>query len=477
MTCVSVIVICIWASIHPNVPIVTRSKHWLFVYWDDLKITLISLVAPELIVLWALRQWIAARKILEKYKHYGWTKEHAYLALMGGFALYDRGEFQCHLWPEVYNQWHKDQELLAARKLEEMIVTDPEWLNKFKKLDSDFQEYHGYSIHSRSERSTSTSRQAPTMNSSATEDKGIILSRYSCLLDFFLANGFIDVDKDYINDNLSHSDAITKVIAILQTSWFIVQCVARLVQGIGLTELEVLTLAFAILNGVTYVLWWSKPQRVRHPIRIQWRRFEGFQEPLGLFTAYQWRNSGHPHRPWLHLLYFCFPIVWFAFFLSAHAWDLGIAESGSLVYSGLEIDPPWLRIATAIITVLFGALHCIAWNIAFPTDLERYLWRLFAAFVTVLPVGAAIFYGFMNAIYQSVRWGCFGWHSEEERDTHPLLSCWTFTSIQLIPVYIPFALYALARVGLIVLALMELRNLPLSAYQSVDWVQLIPHFG
>ncbi|KAF9266832.1 hypothetical protein L218DRAFT_857433, partial [Marasmius fiardii PR-910] len=245
LTCLSVIVICTWTSVHPNVPSVPRSSHWAFVYWDDFKITLVSLVAPELILLWAIRQRKAAGKILKKYKRHGWAEQHAYLALMGGFALYDQGEFKCHLWPEVYLKEHKEKELEVAREIQETM--------------------------------------SPTRLSS--EDSGPsehpIFGPYSCLLECLVAEGYIEVDnlKNYANHgNLSHSDVMSKIIATIQTSWFITQCIACPLNatraGLGqgslrtLTELEVLTLSFAVLNGVTYIYWWNKPRRIRHPIHV-----------------------------------------------------------------------------------------------------------------------------------------------------------------------------------------------------------------
>ena len=46
---------------------------------------------------------------------------------------------------------------------------------------------------------------------------------------------------------------------MVQTSWFIIQCLARHIQGLDLTQLELTTLALASLNGITWILWWQKP--------------------------------------------------------------------------------------------------------------------------------------------------------------------------------------------------------------------------
>jgi len=54
----------------------------------------------------------------------------------------------------------------------------------------------------------------------------------------------------------------------MQLSWFILQCVARGIQGLALTKLELVTLAMASLNAITFAFWWSKPLSVREPIDV-----------------------------------------------------------------------------------------------------------------------------------------------------------------------------------------------------------------
>jgi hypothetical protein len=63
-------------------------------------------------------------------------------------------------------------------------------------------------------------------------------------------------------------DFLSKAIAILQSIWFIVHCIARGVEGLALTELELITLALASLNGLMYYFWWDKPLGVMEPIRV-----------------------------------------------------------------------------------------------------------------------------------------------------------------------------------------------------------------
>src|SRR5258708_11967208 len=75
------------------------------------------------------------------------------------------------------------------------------------------------------------------------------------------------ISEEDIKDR-SKGDILSKLIAITQTTWFILQCIARGQQKLTLTELELVTLALASLNAITYVFWWHKPLGVQVPIRI-----------------------------------------------------------------------------------------------------------------------------------------------------------------------------------------------------------------
>lgn len=86
-----------------------------------------------------------------------------------------------------------------------------------------------------------------------------------------------DITGEAIMDR-SKGDALSKGIAILQTGWFILQCIARKIQGLPVTELEVVTLAFAALNFAVYAFWWNKPLDVRVPFIVRDRDQLGNQK-------------------------------------------------------------------------------------------------------------------------------------------------------------------------------------------------------
>jgi len=97
------------------------------------------------------------------------------------------------------------------------------------------------------------------------KQNGVVLT-----FDYFKRNPNIDIPDITVAEieDRSKGDALWKIIAILQTSWFIIQCIARGQQQLTLTELELVTLALASLNAVTFASWWHKPLGVQEPVKI-----------------------------------------------------------------------------------------------------------------------------------------------------------------------------------------------------------------
>lgn len=58
-SCLATIFACTWAAVHPNVPHPAASEWQIWRHRAHLMFW--GLIAPELIVLWAIRQWMGAR--------------------------------------------------------------------------------------------------------------------------------------------------------------------------------------------------------------------------------------------------------------------------------------------------------------------------------------------------------------------------------------------------------------------------------
>ncbi|KAG1870354.1 hypothetical protein C8R48DRAFT_549141, partial [Suillus tomentosus] len=193
---------CVYSAIHPNIPSPKHSSQ-LHGLWRQIRMVIMALIAPELIVTWAMRQWFSADQVTRQFKelgypsvHFTWTQTHSFFVLMGGFMLYVKGK--PHRTP--------------SRTLQ--------------------------------------------------PDHILILIRQRC----------IDIPiltADQIHDR-SKGNTISKGLVILQVAWFVMQLITRAIYRLETTQLEVGTLAFAVLNFLTYAAWWDKPLNVQCPHPVYW---------------------------------------------------------------------------------------------------------------------------------------------------------------------------------------------------------------
>ena len=78
----------------------------------------------------------------------------------------------------------------------------------------------------------------------------------------------IPLVKESDIEDRSKADALSKALVIVQTTWFVLQCIARAQQGLMVTQFELVTVALAALNGIMYFLWWHKPLNVQSSIPV-----------------------------------------------------------------------------------------------------------------------------------------------------------------------------------------------------------------
>ncbi|KAG1805905.1 hypothetical protein EV424DRAFT_1577949 [Suillus variegatus] len=197
---------CIYSAIHPNIPSPEDSP--LRVLLRLTGTTTMALIAPELIITWAMRQWFSARRVTRQFEksgytniHYTWTQTHSFFVLMGGFMLY------------------------VDRK--PCLTLHPDYILK--------------SIH---------------------------------------GEGYIDVPtltKNQVQDK-SKGNAISKGLVVFQVAWFVMQLITRAIYHLDTTQLEAGTLAFAVLNFLTYAVWRDKPLNVQCPCPVYWKSTESRPE-------------------------------------------------------------------------------------------------------------------------------------------------------------------------------------------------------
>ncbi|KAG1880156.1 hypothetical protein F4604DRAFT_1679258 [Suillus subluteus] len=69
----------------------------------------------------------------------------------------------------------------------------------------------------------------------------------------------------------SKGDLLSKWVAILQLVWFVIQLIARYIQKLPVTLLEIDTLGVAALTCISYRFWLNKPKDVRLPYIVHWK--------------------------------------------------------------------------------------------------------------------------------------------------------------------------------------------------------------
>ncbi|KAF5318142.1 hypothetical protein D9619_012228 [Psilocybe cf. subviscida] len=416
-SCLATVFACTWVSVHPNIPHPNATawkirRHRLF-------LMICGLIAPEVIILWALRQWMGARCLVRKMKEkniHEFTVVHGHFMQMGGFMLHSRGARIGVI--EDYNQ-------LA-----------------------------------------------------------------SCIID----GKFSLPTAEEIQDR-SKGDSLSKALIVGQTAWFVAQCLFRWIAGLAITEMELLTLAFAALNGIIYFLWWNKPLDVRYAVQV-FRQAEDngpdvdeLPNSFALFSALSRASASRARIDDLQGIRRMVVNSHIGRLLSVMKphFNQGDVEhmDGKLRISFLHCncDPQETFAATAVasaIGIFFGAVHCIAWNFHFISHPEHTLCRICSTIMTTIPT-LLLIKSVMGYFYIKRFFGDDNTNTHNRRTAISRIGCTSpevvgqisrfsiWATILVVPVYIA------ARVGLLVQALFTLRDLQPAERAQVQWANFVPH--
>ncbi|KAH9218835.1 hypothetical protein DL95DRAFT_443881 [Leptodontidium sp. 2 PMI_412] len=238
------------------------------------------------------------------------------------------------------------------------------------------------------------------------------------------------ITEDDISDR-SKSDFFTKTFAIVQSTWLVIQSIARVSAGLPISELELATTAYVLCTIVMYGFWWHKPFDVEHVTIVQGR---------GADPSEAWKKRPEiVSRDALSLLDFTFD------------------------RAGGERNIRTIIVNT--IATLFSAIHLAAWNWEFPRPVSRTLWRIFGITSTASgPLAMSL--TFLAAYSEDV------------------LEMIGSTSLQnmivifvLILVGMVLVVYTISRIGLIVLVFYTFSSLPAAVYETIEWTTYLPHFS
>ncbi|KAG2352518.1 hypothetical protein BDR07DRAFT_842582 [Suillus spraguei] len=431
---------CTYTAIHTNISNLEASPYHNL--RRQLGIMMMVLITPELIVAWAIRQWLSARQITREFKKLGYPN-------IGPEAGSD-SEL-----PSAFGN-SASHNLLHTSLVEEQDVEAPKqlflrrfpralarWAKRsikacFSKHSEDYTwtEMHSFFVLMGGFMLYVDRKPYLTLRS----DYILLLIRKKCI-------DVPDLTAEQIRDK-SKGNAISKGLIILQVAWFVMQLITRVIYHLEITQLEVGTLAFAVLNFLTYAVWWNKPLNVRRPHPVYWKSTESRPEDyIEIDENNEFASWGYLAPlvgPCLELM--GLPGIPTSRKLQVPTFDGSIESSDKLIPLC-----PGMFVAT-----IFGAIHCMAWSFAFPSYQERVLWRIGTIAITSAPfIGVFVWFVWSPSYVQ--------------KPPH------RFKILTYIIYIIYIALYTTARGILLVLMFTTLRRLPLDAYKAVSWTSLVPH--
>ncbi|KAF9563332.1 hypothetical protein CPC08DRAFT_661932 [Agrocybe pediades] len=300
---------------------------------------------------------------------------------------------------------------------------------------------------------------------------------------------FPNIDQEDIQDK-SKGDGFSKGMAILQTFWFMAQCLTRKIEGLPITQLEIFTAAFTALNGVMYFLWWDKPLDVRRPMyvevvdtktayfsklpsiatclsgnnlytsRYEERRVnDEFENEVSKETDGELALNGSKHPILSHLSFIFDRLGQMRSFSTTSPSVLSSKEVRMPTFyacAGDATDVVLCHFIVSMIAMAFGAIHCLAWSFQFSSFTEKMLWRICSVIILIIPLVFAII---ISLAFIQARTGMRVFSARISKMANLVLP----------------PLYLVARLVLLVEAFLELRHLPSKAFSAVDWTSYIPH--
>lgn len=263
-----------------------------------------------------------------------------------------------------------------------------------------------------------------------------------------------NADKEDIKDR-AKTDSFTKLFALVQAGWLVLQSCARKAAGLQITQLELMTMGFTVCALATYILWWDKPfgaqRSVAMPLQASHLHvLENMHQPRG-FGRGEWRRGLQWHNS--------HPLSNFT--------ELNQAVLINMIASVMITDGDKFKDRPGLIGSLvfyasggiFSAIHFGAWNWTFPLPVVQTLWRSFCCAALGSSMLPLLIFGVIGVSFRTGH-------------DHDYI---TGMADFLVPVLL--IINVIARLVLIGLTFYCFTSMPASAYQDLDWTQFLPHFS
>jgi hypothetical protein len=336
------------------------------------------------------------------------------------------------------------------------------------------------------------------------------------------------INKKDIDDK-GKADSLVKALTVLQISWLLVQCCARLVQRLPLTTLEVGTLAYIPCAILTYYLWWDKPYEINTPTQLEVidvlktssvnkvNEDPGFsgvgneasssevrtislRDSLGLITntpnAFEGTYAltdidmgssstkdaltARPSNGTERVAKLAPSVGEAGGFPAQHEMYSTYAISSALSHwEEGSTDPSTQVLILAVVFFVVGGVHLCAWNSSFATTGEQIAWKVCSILITtsipVLCLLCIVLVWIEDTLRQKVRRQTRGRSSFLYNLSRQILEVWD--KVEAVVIFIFLVLYVAARFYLIVECFVGLRAAPKAVYRTPEWTAFIPHVG
>ena len=397
--------ICLWTIFHINIPAV-RQPRWIHLI-RKLGFMLFGAVSPEWIAAISYTNWRDARQFVKDARR---LHSNFYLPMPYGVSLEDVG---------VNASLEGSQQISAV-------------VQKFRSLPiNNWTLVHGFYCVMGGFVITIPDEKGSNKNGDVT----FPLNTKQLL--WLIQNRYIDPTSVPVEDieDKSKTNDLAKYIAILQTLWFSFQFIGRIAQSLPITTLEVSTVGYVTCMLPCMFFWWSKPYDVSVPTVLDiphcWsptvrKKLQELSQTRG-YSFWRTRNLVE------------YPRVLNFVIMDDH-W---IGERRNDKY------PNWIAaISTGLV---FGGIHCAAWNFQFPTEVEKWLWRASSLVLIYVPL-----FGI---------WGY--WWRKGRPDRAKSHAFWlSFFNV----------FYAIVRTYLMVEYFIAFRAMQAGTYDTINWLLYLPNF-
>ena len=231
-----------------------------------------------------------------------------------------------------------------------------------------------------------------------------------------------------------------KLIVILQILWFLIQILARATQHYHITSLEILTVAFVFCSIPIYAFSFRKSQDVQFSVFIE------ISDALHDIAEQNLTQNSNESGTMLH--------------------NVTRARSEHSIkkenFDSNEADRLSVR-ALILLSCVFEAIHCLAWNSPFSTSQERLTWRICSAATVAISGLVFLALTFFDLIIICISSFC---NAEN----------FIMNNLEIIQNSVGLA-YILERITLVILTFIELRALPADVFRTVNWIKYFSHFA